>query len=217
MDAARPEPVPDAAALEPSAAESPPAFSQLLRSVADDAQGSVSLGKLADMLRGRAHALALLILVLPETIPLPVPSISIVLGVPLTLVAGHLVLHGESAGLPARVREMRIPTSVVRAVNRWVGPILAWLEMLSRTRWRAVAEHTRLVGLLCLYLAIVLFLPLPFVNLAPAICLAVVALGLIRHDGLFILLGFAGALLLTVALVFSGFLATSMLQVIFVR
>jgi hypothetical protein len=115
------------------------------------------------------------------------------------------------------VRAVRIPTSVVRAVNRWVGPILAWLEMLSGPRWREIAEHTRLVGLLCLYLAIVLVLPLPFVNLVPAICLAAVALGLLRHDGLFVLLGLAGTMLLTAALVYSAIFATNLLQVIFVR
>jgi hypothetical protein len=55
----------------------------------------------------------------------------------------------------------------------------------------------------CLYLALILALPLPLVNLVPALCLAALALGLIRQDGLFVAVGLAGTLLLTAALAYA--------------
>jgi hypothetical protein len=89
-------------------------LSETLKALAERPRESISLGELASALRGRAHAFALLILVLPETIPLPVPSISIILGIPLVLIAAHLVLHGERAGLPRRVRDVHLPTSTIQ-------------------------------------------------------------------------------------------------------
>jgi hypothetical protein len=215
LEEVRPAPGPDDLKADPP--DNGAALSQVLKAIAEDPGAVVSLGSLAAVLEGRAHALALLLLVLPETIPFPVPSISTVIGIPLVLIAGHLVLRGESTSLPPRVGAVKVRTSLVRTVNRWVGPMLIWIEGLSRPRWRNIAERTRLVGLLCLYLAIVLALPLPFVNLAPALCLAVVSLGLIRHDGIYIVLGLAGTIVLTAALVFSALFADSLFQALFVR
>jgi hypothetical protein len=174
----------------------------VLAELASEKRQSIALATLAVALGGRAHALTLLILVLPETIPLPVPSISIALGLPLMVIAGHLVLHGDGSTLPRRVGAIRVPTSGIRVVLRWLGPTLAWLERSSHPRWRELARHERLAGVICLYLSIILALPIPFVNLIPALCLAAVALGLIRRDGLYVAIGLAGTAGLTLGLVY---------------
>ena len=49
----------------------------------------------------------------------------------------------------------------------------------------------RLVGVLCLVLALVLFLPIPFGNIPPAIAISVIALGLLARDGAWVLVGSA--------------------------
>jgi hypothetical protein len=50
-------------------------------------------------------------------------------------------------------------------------------------------------------------LPLPFVNAPPAICMALLALGLIQRDGVIVTLGLAGAAAVTAALAWIVFLA----------
>jgi hypothetical protein len=50
-----------------------------------------------------------------------------------------------------------------------------------------------LVGLLCLLLAIVLVLPVPLGNMLPALAISLFALGIMERDGLWILVGFAAA------------------------
>jgi hypothetical protein len=72
---------------------------------------------------------------------------------------------------------------------------------MSRPRWAAFAGQERLIGLVCAYLSLILLLPLPFVNAPPAICLALIALGLIQRDGVLIALGLAGTVMTTFALV----------------
>jgi hypothetical protein len=49
---------------------------------------------------------------------------------------------------------------------------------------------TRVVGVACTLVALVLVLPIPFANLFPAVALAVFSLSLTRKDGLLVLAGF---------------------------
>jgi hypothetical protein len=152
-------------------------------------------------LGGRVHAMALFILVLPETIPLPVPSIGAILGVPLLVIAAHLIVYGEGGVLPAGVRDTAVPVSTIRIVLRYLRPVLGAFERVSRPRWRDLAGQERLAGVACLYLALVLVLPIPFVNLIPAVCLALIAFGVAQRDGLYVAIGLAATAGLTVALV----------------
>jgi hypothetical protein len=151
-------------------------------------------------LGSRAHGMALLIFILPEVVPLPVPSIGAILGIPLILIAGHLMLFGEHAGFPVRLMKVRIPVSALRAVTRYVAPVLDRFEDMSRPRWLALARRERLAGAVCLYLALILFLPIPFFNFPPAICLAMIAFGIVVRDGMVVMAGYVATGLLTASI-----------------
>ena len=133
--------------------------------------------------------------------PLPLPSASTVLGVPLILISIHLALFGEGALLPPRLASASIPRSVFVAAARYLAPAFRWLEGISRPRWLWLARRERLVGIICLYLAIILILPIPLLNSPPAACLAAVALGMIQRDGVFIVGGILGGLIVTGVLI----------------
>lgn len=175
--------------------------SQLLRTIAAGEGSSVSVGSMMAAAGARVHGLLLLLLVLPETLPLPLPSASTVLAVPLFLVSLHLVLFGEGGRWPSRLDAVRIRRAAVAGAVRYVAPVLEWMEAMSRPRWLPLARYERLIGLVCVYLSLVLFLPVPLVNAPPAICMALIALGLIQRDGAIIAVGLAGTVALTVALV----------------
>jgi hypothetical protein len=148
----------------------------------------------------RAHGIALILFALPDTLPLPFPSLSAVLGVPLVLVAAHLVLAGEDSGLPERVLAAKIPTRMLHIVARYLAPVLEFLELITRPRLTKILRYERWLGVVCLFLAILLLLPLPFVNFAPALCLVGLALGMVQRDGLLVALSLAGTALLTLSL-----------------
>lgn len=67
---------------------------------------------------------------------------------------------------------------------------------MSRPRLLPLADQDRLLALMCLLLAVVIAMPIPFGNLPPAICVLLIALGMIQRDGLFVAAGFSGGLLL---------------------
>jgi hypothetical protein len=175
--------------------------SHILRSLAARKSETISFGDMMATAGARVHGLGLLLIVLPETLPLPLPSASTVLAIPLLLISLHLAISGEGSRWPKRLDTFHVPRSVVASVVRYIAPVLEWLESMSRPRWTAFAEQERLIGVVCAYLSLILLLPLPFVNAPPAICLALIALGLIQRDGILIALGLAGTVITTFALV----------------
>lgn len=187
-------------ARKPTSRPPPPAertASQVIEALAAGEADRIPLSAIVAAAGSRVHGLALLIFVLPEVPPLPVPSISTVLGVPLVIISAHLALFGEGALLPRRLLTVTIPRRVLDAAARYLAPALRWVERASRPRLHWLARRERLVGLVCLYLSLILILPIPLFNVPPAVCLALVALGMIQRDGLFILIGIIGGLLVT--------------------
>ena len=148
----------------------------------------------------RAHGCALLLFSLPEALPLPIPSVSGILGVPLVAVSAHLALFGEASALPQAVSQRRLPARLLDVLRRCVAPIVQRAERVSHPRWGKFADHGRLLGLICLYLSLLLLLPLPFFNAPLALCLVFLAWGMVQRDGAFILAGLAGTVGVTVAL-----------------
>jgi hypothetical protein len=178
--------------------------SEILESLAASSQPSVTVGDVFGAMRTRAHGIALILFALPEAVPLPIPSLSLVLGIPLVLVAAHLILFGEGSGLPRRATSAKIPTSGVRALARFAVPVLRTLEFMTTPRWRTIADHQRAIGVVCLYLSLVLLAPFPFVNFAPALCLIGIALGMVQRDGAVIAIGVAATIVLTVTIGFAA-------------
>lgn len=181
-----------------------PPTSEILRSLAASAEQSVSVRTVMDAMGSRAHGIVLILFALPDALPLPIPSLAAFLGVPLVLVAGHLMLFGEDSGLPERVFRAKIPTSTLRVVTRYLAPVLEALELLTRPRLTRILRYERWLGAVCLFLAVILLLPVPFVNFAPALCLVGIALGMVQRDGLLVVLSLVGTALMTLSLGFAA-------------
>lgn len=171
--------------------------SQILDTLAASHEERIPFRAIADAAGARVHGLALLVFVLPEVPPLPLPSASTILGVPLIIISAHLALFGEGSLLPTRLQTASMPHSVFVAAARYLAPVFRWIERASRPRWLWLARRERLLGLVCLYLSVILILPIPLLNSPPAACLAAVALGMIQRDGVFIAAGIAGGVIVT--------------------
>ncbi|HET7714347.1 MAG TPA: exopolysaccharide biosynthesis protein [Bauldia sp.] len=175
--------------------------SQILESLAAGDDERIPFSTIVAAAGSRVHGLALLVFVLPEVPPLPLPSASTILGIPLIIVSAHLALFGESALVPARIQKATIPRRALAAAARYLAPVFRWIERASRPRWLWLARRHRLIGVICLYLSVILILPIPLLNTPPAVCVAAVALGMIQRDGVFITVGIAGGLVVTAMLV----------------
>jgi hypothetical protein len=172
----------------------PPRTSHRLMMLADHPADRVSLGDALAVLGERGFGLLLLVLTLPNAVPVPAPpGVSLVLAMPLILVAAQMVLGLEQPRLPRRLQRLSIPRARLAALLQRALPHLGRIERHLRPRHPRLTDRRaeRLLGVACLGLALVLCLPIPMGNAPVAWALVVVALGLLERDGLFALIGLA--------------------------
>jgi hypothetical protein len=153
-----------------------------------------TLGERVAVLGDRAFGVLLLMFALPNLVPVPLPAMSTVLGVPLILLAGQMLIGLPRPRLPSRLARWRPERRHADHVVAGARGLLGRLERFVRPRWRFLADDRRvrhLLGAVCLALALVLALPIPLGNLLPALALSLIALGLLEKDGLVIAAGVA--------------------------
>ena len=157
----------------------------------DGARERIFLSDLFDALGERALIALMLVFALPNALPAP-PGTSAVLGLPLLFLTAQLTA-GRPAWLPAVIARRSVTREHFGTLMRRTAPWLARAEWMLRPRLSSLtgALGMRLVGALCLVLAAVLFLPIPFGNMPPAIAISVIALGLLARDGAWVLAGSA--------------------------
>jgi hypothetical protein len=137
-----------------------------------------------------------------------VPGLSSLFGLPPIFVSAQLILGCRPLWLPAGIARRSIRRAEFAALVARVLPILQRLERVVRPRaiWMAQPWAGVPLGILCLVLAVVIALPIPLGHVIPSCAVALVALGLVEHDGLTIALGLIVGLLgiLIIAVGISG-------------
>ncbi|MYZ46317.1 exopolysaccharide biosynthesis protein [Propylenella binzhouense] len=94
----------------------------------------------------RVHGTALFILSVPEAVPLPIPSASMIFGMPIIMIAGHLVFFGEQAGLPRRMHTLPVPARALRLLACYLTPLLLVMERVSRPRLARISHRVSFVS-----------------------------------------------------------------------
>jgi hypothetical protein len=191
-------------ASDPGSTERRQHFSQVLSDLAIRPVDATSIGDILDAFGNKAFGALMLLFAAPNVLPLP-PGLSAVLGAPLLFVTAQLMLGRSSLWMPRFICKRSIARDVFAVTAAKFGPILRQSERWLRPRMPALLHPVpeRIVGAVCLLLAIILFLPIPFGNIAPAFAISVFALGILERDGLAILVGWfatAGSLLVLAAI-----------------
>jgi hypothetical protein len=170
-----------------------PLSAELLALAQDPQRERVSLADLMAALGDRALGALMFVFALPNTLPAP-PGTSAILGTPLVLLAAQLML-GLKPWLPRFVSRRSMPRADFEKLMLRVAPWLIKAERLLRPRMSALATPPLeyFVGAICLVLALVIALPIPFGNIPPAIAICLLALGVLERDGLWVLAGMATA------------------------
>lgn len=161
----------------------------------DETRERLSVADLLAALQGRAIAALLLIFAFPNALPSP-PGMSGILGLPLVYLSFQMML-GRKPWLPRFISDRSMSRADFSSIINRSTPFLARAEKLLAPRLQQLSNPVgaRVVGTVCLILSIILFLPIPFGNMLPAIGICMMALGMLERDGVWILAGFAVAIL----------------------
>ncbi len=154
---------------------------------------SVTLREVIGVLHGRAYNLLMLLLSLPFLLPMPLPGLSSVLGLVIAVIALRLTL-GQKPWLPARLLDRPLPPKFFPTLLGGARRILRLLEVMLKPRqlWLTASPLLgQLHAFIIFVAALVLLLPLPpGANFPPALCIVIMAGGLLERDGRFILAGY---------------------------
>jgi hypothetical protein len=160
-------------------------LSELLRHVSENAGDRISLGEIAHAMADRSFGAFLVVFCLPNLIPLP-PGATFVLGLPLVFITFQMAFsYLDRIWLPKRLHGYAFDN---RAFSAMLDRVVPWMQKIERLvtprYWPERSRlYERLVGLFCLLLAIIVFLPIPFGNIGPSFAMALMGLGLTERDG----------------------------------
>lgn len=173
-------------------------LAQILR---DHPRDRITLREMCTNLRDRAWGGLLLTFALINILPLP-PGTTTITGIPLLILNAQLAAGRSRPWFPRRIDERGVTKE---ELSRLIGKLLPWekrVEYVFKPRLCALTNHraARVIGAVSLFLSVILWLPIPLGNHAPALSMTLFAMALIYRDGVLVALG-ALATLASIALV----------------
>lgn len=147
--------------------------------------------RLAARLGADAVWLALLLLGAAALVPSPGVPLGVLSGGAIAVVAARLLFGATE--LPGAIGRRRVPHRPLAGLIAWLVPWIERVESWLRPRLRALSSPgaVRLWALAILVQGILIALPIPLGNPLPGIAVGVLALGLMRRDGVALLAGLA--------------------------
>lgn len=165
-------------------------LSDVLESLGYGDEPKLSLREVVEAFGERGFGALIFILALMALFPWP-PGGKAVFSVPIILMAAEMALQRDVVWVPRWALKASMSRGAYRAAaTRILRPLRA-IERLTRPRLPILTGEVAdvLTGLVCIGLAVVLALPIPFFDAVPALSLAVIGLAVTQRDGVAVLIG----------------------------
>ncbi len=180
-------------------------LSAILLEICDDPDPTVTVGEIVHRFGRRAFGALFFFFSAPNWLPLP-PGSSTFLALPLVLLTPQMAVGVQGPWLPRFIDDRKMKRADMARAIRRIVPMLRRIEKVSRPRLSAMFGPVgdRLIGLTCFLLALVLLLPIPLGNMAPAAAIAAFGLAMVQRDGVLALIGYATTALSAGLLILGG-------------
>jgi hypothetical protein len=175
-----------------------PRISEILDAIAGSKRKTVSVQDVLEAFGDRAFGALLFVFAAPVALPMP-PGVSAILGAPLLFITAQLMVGRRTLWLPRALADRTMTRADFVALMGKLSPYLTWLERRLKPRFTYLYNPwlDRLTGLICLVLAIIVFLPIPFGNMLPALAISAFGLGVAERDGV---VGLFGGVMATISI-----------------
>lgn len=180
-------------------------LSDILLDICDDEDPTVTVGEIVHRFGRRAFGALFFFFSAPNWLPLP-PGSSTFLALPLVLLTPQMAVGIQGPWLPRFIDDREMKRADLAKTIRRLVPMLQRIERVSRPRLTFMfgSVGDRLIGLTCFALALVLLLPIPLGNMAPAAAIAAFGLAMVQRDGVLALIGYATTALSAGLLIVGG-------------
>jgi hypothetical protein len=168
-------------------------FSDVLESLGHGDDPKLTLKEMVEAFGERGFGAVILMLSLMALIPWP-PGGKAVFSVPIILIAAELALQRDKVWLPRWLMKATVSRETYQSASRKILPRLRQVERLTRPRIPALTGEVAdvAIGIICILLALMMALPVPFGDALPGLTLAIFGLAIIQRDGVFIIAGLLG-------------------------
>ncbi len=168
------------------------ALSEMMGEIAADPDPTVTLGEIIHRLGHRAFGAMFFVFAAPNWLPMP-PGASTFLGLPLVLMTPQMIFGVRGPWLPNFIDGRPIQRRTMSEAFSRLIPWLEKVEKVSRPRLTFLFGPVgdRVIAFVCFILSLVLILPIPLGNMAPAAAIALFGLAMIQRDGVLALLAYA--------------------------
>ena len=157
--------------------------SAILQQLHDNApQDQVTLGWVMDQLRQQSFSIILLIFAIAGL----APGIGTFAGLLIAMTTFQMIMGRAVPYFPRFIAEHPLPARQLRRVVPYAIAALRFVEKKVHPRWPGLIRRARLpLEIIIIVLSVLLiFLPLPLSNLAPAASVAMISLSHLEQDGL---------------------------------
>lgn len=177
-----------------------------LQALAGNAE-RVSVGEVVDTLGENGFAITITIMAVMLVILAPIPGLSVILGVPMTVLAAQWAMGRATPWLPDKMRVRSIPAADMQKALAYAIRILHFMHPLVHARGRVLrlAPFRKFALFVMLFLCIFVFLPIPFGNIPPALAIGMIALAEMEDDGVLLAIGTIFGLLVAGGFLTIGF------------
>jgi hypothetical protein len=167
-------------------------FSSIQKVLPDN---GVTLSIVLELLGKESFLILSAFLTLPFLVPVSIPGVSTVFGALILLIGISLILD-RPPWLPERFMTHVFPTDKLRTC---LSQGLIWIQRLEKISHRRISilchGHlmSRVNGLAVVLSSLLLMAPLafiPFSNTFPGLAILLLSIGILQHDGIFILMGY---------------------------
>lgn len=151
------------------------------------AREGLRLGDAFEGVGEKGFGLLLVVLSLPSALPVPAAGYSVPFGIALALLAFQMLSGKTIPVLPSFVRRLELKGGFVRKMMEATQWFFGKVEHLIRPRMRWVGSRPgrMLMGVIVLLMAILMMIPIPTTNTAPAMVIFLIGVGLTEEDGIF--------------------------------
>ncbi|HBI20448.1 MULTISPECIES: exopolysaccharide biosynthesis protein [unclassified Brevundimonas] len=169
-------------------------FSDVLEEIGESPDPKLKLEELVAAFGERGFGAMILILSMLALLPWP-PGGKAVFAVPIILMSLELAFQRDAIWLPRWALNASISRPAYRAGVSRIMKVVRYVENLTRPRIPFLTGEIAdtVTGLVCVVLALIMALPIPFGDALPGIALVFFALGMMQRDGVAILLGAAAS------------------------
>ncbi len=167
-------------------------LADVLRGLAERCNAeTVTLGEIITSMGNRGFGMILILLSLPSAMPVPAPGYSTPFGILMVLLGAQMLVGKPIPYLPNWALKRELKASTMAKIFRAGARFFEKIEYLIKPRfaWIGSRGGQSLISLLVMIMAILMIIPIPLTNTAPAGVIFVLGVGLLERDGLAIAFG----------------------------